>query len=62
MKLVARISAVLAVALAVALGGAGAAVARHGADDSPGHHHGKHHHHRHHHHRHHAGEHGPNHP
>jgi len=62
MKLFARISAALAVALTMALGGAGTAVAKHGADDPPGHHHGKHHHHKHHHHHHHGGEHGPNHP
>jgi hypothetical protein len=61
MKLFARIGAILAVALAVALGGAGTAVAKHGADDPPAHHHGRHHHHKHHHHHHHGAEHGPNH-
>lgn len=66
MKLIARISAALAVALALAVGGAGSAVAKHGADDPPGHHHGKHHQGKHHHHKgqHHQGhgaDDGPNH-
>jgi hypothetical protein len=67
MKLIARMSAALAVALAVAVGGAGTAVAKHGFDDPAGHHQGEHHHHGMHHH--HKGEHhhgqgaddGPNH-
>ena len=73
MRLIARTTAAFAVAAAVALGGAGTAIAKHGADDPPGHHrgehrhHGKHHHGRHHHHRgedHHQGhgaDDGPNH-
>lgn len=47
MNRIGRISTALAVAFAVALGGAGSAVAKHGADDPPGHHrkhHKKHHH------------------
>lgn len=50
MKPFARISAALAVALALAVGGAGTAFAKQGADDPAGHHHGKHHHHGQHHH------------
>lgn len=67
MKLITRISAALAVALALAVGTAGTALAKHGADDPPGHHHGRHHHHgKHHHHngQHHQGhgaDDGPNH-
>jgi hypothetical protein len=37
MKPIARISAALAVALALAVGGAGTAVAKHGADDGANH-------------------------
>lgn len=66
MKPTARISAALAIALALAVGGAGTALAKHGADDSPGQHRGKHHHHGKHHHndQHHQGhgaDDGPNH-
>jgi Spy/CpxP family protein refolding chaperone len=69
MKLITRISAALAVALALAVGGAGTAIAKHGADDPPGHHQGEHHGERHHHGKHHQGQHhqghgaddGPNH-
>jgi Spy/CpxP family protein refolding chaperone len=43
-----RISAALAVAGVMAIGGSGVAIASHGADDPPGHeqhhHHGRHHH------------------
>ena len=53
MKKLSRISAGLAVALALAIGGAGSALASHGADDPAGHHRGEHHGKRHHHGRHH---------
>jgi hypothetical protein len=55
-----RLSGVLGVALiALVMAFGGAAQAKHGADDGPGHHHGHHHHHHHGHHHH--GE-GANHP
>ena len=54
-----------AVALALAVGGAGTAVAKHGADDPPGHHKGQHHKKHHHqkgeHHHGHGADDGPNH-
>ncbi len=64
-----RISAALAVAGVMAIGGSGVAIASHGADDPAGHeqhhHKGKHHHGRHHHHKgedhHHGNDDGPNH-
>lgn len=64
-----RISAALAVAGVMAIGGSGVAIASHGADDPAGHeqnhHKGNHHHGRHHHHKgedHHNGnDDGPNH-
>lgn len=59
MKLTARISAALAVALVLAVGTAGTAIAKHGADDPPGHHKGNHHHGEHHHG--HGADDGPNH-
>jgi hypothetical protein len=60
-----RMTAALAVAGAMAIGGSGVAIASHGADDPAAHeqhhhHKGKHHHHRGHHHRH-APDDGPNH-
>jgi Spy/CpxP family protein refolding chaperone len=61
-----RISAALAIAGVMAIGGSGVAIASHGADDPAGHqqhHHHKgkhHHHHKGHHHRHHNDD-GPNH-
>ena len=61
-----RISAALAIAGAMAIGGSGVAIASQGADDPVGHeqhhhHNGRHHHHhKGHHHRHHNGD-GPNH-
>jgi Spy/CpxP family protein refolding chaperone len=64
MRLLARISAAAAVALALVIGGAGSAIAKHGADDPPGHHKGAHHHHGMHHHKGHHGhgaDDGPNH-
>lgn len=67
MKLNARIAATVAAALAPALGGAGSALASHGADDPAPHHQGEHHHKGKHHHRggkHHKGhgaDDGPNH-
>ncbi len=64
MKPIVRLSAALAVALALAVGGAGTAVAKHGADDPPGHHKGKHHkkhHHKGEHHHGHGADDGPNH-
>ena len=65
-----RISAALAVAGVMAIGGSGMAIASHGADDPAGHeqhhhHKGKHHHHARHHHKgedhHHGNDDGPNH-
>lgn len=38
-----RISAAVAMAAVLAIGGSGVAMAKHGADDPPGHHKGKHH-------------------
>jgi Spy/CpxP family protein refolding chaperone len=59
-----RMSAALAIAGVMAIGGSGVAIASHGADDPAGHeqhhhHKGKHHHH--HNGRHHNGNDGPNH-
>jgi hypothetical protein len=61
-----RISAALAVAGVMAIGGSGVAIASHGADDPAGHeqhhhHKGKHHHHHKGHHHRHANDDGPNH-
>jgi hypothetical protein len=71
MKQLSRISAALAVALALTVGGAGSALASHGADDPVGHqhgehngkhhHHGRHHHHNGNHHQGHGADDGPNH-
>jgi hypothetical protein len=57
-KSMTRFAAVIAAALALAIGGAGTALASHGAHDPAGHHHGEHHHHGHHHHVHHHHSHG----
>jgi Spy/CpxP family protein refolding chaperone len=61
-----RISAALAVAGVMAIGGSGVAIASHGADDPAGHeqhhhHKGKHHHHHKGHHHRHGNDDGPNH-
>jgi hypothetical protein len=61
-----RISAALAIAGVMAIGGSGVAIASHGADDPAGHeqhhhHKGKHHHHHKGHHHRHGNDDGPNH-